>query len=40
MDKERLLEALFERDNIGVRRLVEPRPASKLLSKDGDRAQI
>lgn len=37
---ERRLEPLFERDKSGGRRFVAPRPASKLLSSDGDRAQM
>lgn len=37
---ERRLEPLFERDRIGGLRFVAPRPASKLLSSDGDRAQM
>lgn len=37
---ERRLEPLFERDNIGGRRLVAPRPANKLLSNEGERAQM
>lgn len=37
---ERRLEPLFERDSIGGRRLVAPRPANKLFSKDGERAHI
>lgn len=30
----------MERDNIGGRLLVAPRPANRLLSSDGDRAQM
>lgn len=37
---DRLLDPLFDRDSNGGRRLVAPRPANKLLSKDGDRAHI
>lgn len=37
---ERRLEPLLERDSIGGRRLVAPRPANRLLSSDGDRAQM
>lgn len=37
---ERRLEPLLERDNIGGRRLVAPRPANRLLSSDGDLAQM
>jgi len=37
---DRLLEPLFERDNSGGRRLVAPRPASKLFNNDGERAQM
>lgn len=37
---ERLLEPLFDRESNGGRRLVAPRPANKLLSSDGDRAQM
>lgn len=37
---ERRLEPLFERDSSGGRRLVAPRPANRLFSNDGDRAQI
>lgn len=37
---ERRLEPLLERESIGGRRLVAPRPASRLLSNDGDRAHM
>lgn len=37
---ERRLDPLFERDSSGVRRLVAPRPANRLFSSDGDRAQM
>lgn len=37
---ERRLEPLFDLDNSGGRRLVAPLPANKLLSNDGERAQI
>lgn len=37
---ERLLEPLLERDNIGGLLLVAPLPANKLLSNEGERAQI
>lgn len=37
---ERRLEPLLERESIGGRRLVAPRPASRLLSNEGDRAQM
>ncbi len=39
---ERRLDPLFEfeRDSNGGRRFVAPRPASKLFSSDGERAQI
>lgn len=37
---ERRLDPLLERDSTGGRRLVAPRPASRLLSSDGDRAQM
>lgn len=40
MDNDLLLEALFDRDNMGVLRLVDPLPASRLLSSDGDREQM
>lgn len=38
--KDRLLDPLLDLDNIGGLRLVAPLPASKLLSKDGLRAQM
>lgn len=37
---ERRLEPLFERDSSGGRRFVAPRPANKLFSNDGERAQM
>lgn len=37
---ERRLDPLFERDKSGGRRLVAPRPANKLFSRDGERAQM
>ena len=37
---ERRLEPLFDRDSKGGRLFVAPRPASKLFSNDGDRAQM
>jgi len=37
---ERRLEPEFERYSIGGRRLVAPRPASRLFSSDGLRAQM
>lgn len=37
---DRLLDPELDRDSCGARRLVAPRPASKLFSSDGDRAQI
>jgi len=37
---ERRLEPLLDRDSIGGRRLVAPRPASRLLSSEGERAQM
>lgn len=37
---ERRLEPLLERDNMGGLRFVAPRPANKLLSNDGERAQM
>jgi hypothetical protein len=38
--RDRLLEPLLERESNGGRRLVAPRPASKLLRSDGLRAQM
>lgn len=37
---ERRLEPEFERDRLGARRLVAPRPASRLFSRDGERAHM
>lgn len=37
---DRLLEPELERERLGARRLVAPRPASKLFSRDGERAQM
>lgn len=37
---ERRLEPLLDRESSGGRRLVAPRPASKLFSSDGERAQM
>lgn len=37
---ERRLEPELERERFGARRLVAPRPARRLLSRDGERAQI
>lgn len=37
---ERRLEPLFERDNMGGRRFVAPRPANKLFNNEGERAQM
>lgn len=37
---DRRLEPLLERDRSGGRRLVAPRPDSRLFSSDGDRAQM
>jgi len=37
--RERLEDALFERDKSGARRLVAPLPASKLLKREGLLAQ-
>lgn len=37
---ERLLEPELDRDKLGARRLVAPRPASRLLSRDGDLAHM
>lgn len=37
---DRRLEPELERERLGARRLVAPRPASRLFSKDGERAQI
>lgn len=34
------LDPELERDNIGGRLLVAPRPANKLFNKEGERAQI
>lgn len=37
---ERRLDPLFDLDSNGGRRFVAPRPASKLFSNDGERAQM
>lgn len=38
--RDRRLEPLLDLESIGGRRLVAPRPASKLFSSDGLRAQM
>lgn len=37
---DRLLDPEFDLDRFGARRLVAPRPASRLFNSDGERAQI
>lgn len=37
---DRRLEPELDRDRFGALRLVAPRPASKLFSRDGERAQM
>lgn len=37
---DRRLDPELERERLGARRLVAPRPASRLLSSEGERAHI